>query len=49
MKTRLSEHGIDAAAAAAEIERRFTARGSRCGEKNEVDGMLAGRIVASRG
>jgi len=48
MKTRLSEHGIDAAVAAAEIERRFSSRGFTCGERGEVDGRLAARIVLSR-
>ncbi len=48
MKTRLSEHGIDAKGLAAEIERRFTARRSTCGERGEVDGPLAARIVRSR-
>jgi NADP-dependent alcohol dehydrogenase len=48
MKTRLSEHGVDARAAAAEIERRFTTRGSTTGERGEVDGKLAARIVLSR-
>jgi NADP-dependent alcohol dehydrogenase len=48
MKTRLSEHGIDARAAALEIERRFTSRGFTTGERGEVDGKMAGRIVAAR-
>lgn len=48
MKTRLSEHGIDGKAAAAEIERRFTTRRYTTGERGEVDGKLAGRIVAAR-
>jgi len=48
MKTRLSEYGIDAKAAAAEVERRFTSRGFTAGEKGEVDGKLAARIVLSR-
>jgi len=48
MKTRLSEHGIDAKAAAAEVERRFTSRGSSAGERGEVDGKLAARILLSR-
>lgn len=48
MKTRLSEHGIDAKELAAEIDRRFTARKFTCGERGEVDGKLAARIVLSR-
>ncbi len=48
MKTRLSEHGIDARAAAAEVERRFTSRGFTSGERGEVDGKLAARIVLAR-
>ena len=48
MKTRLSEHGIDARAAAAEIERRFESRGTQAGERGEVDGKLAARILLSR-
>jgi NADP-dependent alcohol dehydrogenase len=48
MKTRLSEHGIDAGALAAEIDRRFTARQFKAGERGEVDGKLAARIVLSR-
>jgi NADP-dependent alcohol dehydrogenase len=48
MKTRLSEHGVDAKALAAEIDRRFTSRRFTCGEKGEVDGKLAARIVLSR-
>ncbi len=48
MKTRLSEHGIDARAAAAEIERRFTSRRFTCGERGEVDGKMAARIVLAR-
>jgi len=48
MKTRLSEHGIDARSAAAEIERRFTSREFTCGESHEVDGPSAARIVLSR-
>jgi NADP-dependent alcohol dehydrogenase len=48
MKTRLSEHGIDAKALAAEVERRFTTRKFTCGERDEVDGPLAARIVRSR-
>jgi NADP-dependent alcohol dehydrogenase len=48
MKTRLSEYGIDARAAAEEVERRFSSRGFTCGERGEVDGKLAGRIVLSR-
>ncbi len=48
MKTRLSEHGVDARAAAAEVERRFTTRGSTSGERGEVDGKLAAKIVLSR-
>ena len=48
MKTRLSEHGIDAKAAAAEVERRFTSRGFTIGERGEVDGKLAARILLAR-
>lgn len=48
MKTRLSEHGIDAAAVAAEVERRFTSRRYTTGERNEVDGPMAARILLSR-
>ncbi|HVO19390.1 MAG TPA: iron-containing alcohol dehydrogenase [Anaeromyxobacter sp.] len=48
MRTRLSEHGIDAQAAAAEVDRRFTSRGSCAGERGEVDGKLAARILLSR-
>jgi len=48
MKTRLSEHGIDAEVLAAEVERRFTSRRFTCGEQGEVDGKLAARIVLSR-
>jgi NADP-dependent alcohol dehydrogenase len=48
VKTRLSEHGIDAQAAAAEIERRFGTRGTKLGERGEVDGNLAARMVLSQ-
>jgi NADP-dependent alcohol dehydrogenase len=48
MKTRLSEHGIDAKALAGEVERRFASRGFTSGERGEVDGKLAARIVLSR-
>jgi NADP-dependent alcohol dehydrogenase len=48
VKTRLSDYGIDAKAAAAEIEKRFTARGFTTGERGDVDGKLAARIVLSR-
>jgi NADP-dependent alcohol dehydrogenase len=48
MKTRLSEHGIDARALASEVERRFSSRSFTCGEQGEVDGKLAARIVLSR-
>jgi NADP-dependent alcohol dehydrogenase len=48
MKTRLSEHGVDGAAAAAEVERRFSSRGFTAGERGEVDGKLAARIIRSR-
>jgi NADP-dependent alcohol dehydrogenase len=48
MKTRLSEHGIDGKAAAAEVERRFTSRGFTIGERGEVDGRLAARILLAR-
>jgi NADP-dependent alcohol dehydrogenase len=48
MKTRLSEHGVDGRAAAAEVQRRFEARDFRAGEKGEVDGALAAKILVSR-
>jgi NADP-dependent alcohol dehydrogenase len=48
VKTRLSDYGVDAGAAAAEIERRFTARAFTGGERGDVDGKLAAQIVRSR-
>ncbi len=48
VKTRLSEYGIDAKAAAAEVEKRFTARQFTCGERDEVDGKLAAQILLAR-
>jgi len=48
VKTRLSDYGIDAKAAAAEIEKRFTARSFTTGERGDVDGKLAAQIVLSR-
>ncbi len=48
MKTRLSKHGVDARAAAAEVERRFASRRFTTGERGEVDAKLAARILLSR-
>lgn len=48
MKTRLSEHGIDAAATAAEVQQRFEGRRVKFGEKQDIDGAAAARIVRSR-
>jgi NADP-dependent alcohol dehydrogenase len=48
MKTRLSEHGIDAAATAVEVQQRFEGRRVRFGEKQDIDGAAAARIVRSR-
>jgi len=48
MKTRVSEHGIDAKKLAAEVERRLGAKNAKGGERGDVDGKMAGRIVLSR-
>jgi NADP-dependent alcohol dehydrogenase len=48
MKTRLSEHGIDVAATAREVGRRLTQRGVRLGERQDIDGAAAERILLSR-
>jgi NADP-dependent alcohol dehydrogenase len=48
MRTRLSEHGIDARATAATIHERFAARKTRLGEHGDVDADAAARIVLSR-
>jgi NADP-dependent alcohol dehydrogenase len=48
MKTRLSEHGIDAAQAAAQVQERFTRRKVAFGERGDVDGPAAARILRSR-
>lgn len=48
MQTRLSEHGVDARAAGAEVRRRFEARRVRLGERGDVDGVAAERILLAR-
>jgi NADP-dependent alcohol dehydrogenase len=48
LRTRLSEHGLDARATAEAIRERFTARGTRLGEHGDVDADAAARIVLSR-
>jgi NADP-dependent alcohol dehydrogenase len=48
MKTRLSEHGVDAAKTAAQIRHRFEASRARYGEEGDVDGPAAERILLSR-
>ncbi len=48
IKTRLSEHGIDAEAAASEVARRFGERGTRVGEHGDIDGTAAAAILRSR-
>lgn len=48
VRTRLSEHGIDARATAAEVRRRFEARQVRFGERGDVDGAAAERILLAR-
>jgi NADP-dependent alcohol dehydrogenase len=48
MKTRLSEHGIDAKKLAAEVERRLGARNAKGGERGDVDAKMAAQIVLSQ-
>jgi NADP-dependent alcohol dehydrogenase len=48
MRTRLSEHGLDAQATAEAIRARFSARGTRLGEHGDVDAEAAARIIRSR-
>jgi NADP-dependent alcohol dehydrogenase len=49
MKTRLSEHGLDARETAAEVRRRLTRRSARAGERNDFDGEAAERVLLARG
>jgi NADP-dependent alcohol dehydrogenase len=46
MKTRLADYGVDAAAAADEVRKRFMAAGYHFGEKGDIDAEAAYAIVA---
>lgn len=48
MKTRLSEHGLDAAATAEAVRARLAARNVRLGEHQDVDAEAAARILRAR-
>ncbi|MFW5878714.1 MAG: iron-containing alcohol dehydrogenase [Myxococcota bacterium] len=48
MKTRLSEHEIDAAEAAAKVGERLAARGERLGEHKDLDAASVSEILLSR-
>ena len=48
MPTRLGEHGIDAADAAERVRARFVERGNHFGERGDIDGPAAARILRSR-
>ena len=46
MKTKLADYGVDAKAAAEEIRRRFSERGTKVGEKEDIDGEVAFTILS---
>jgi NADP-dependent alcohol dehydrogenase len=46
MKTRLADYSVDAAVAADEVRKRFTAAGYKFGEKGDIDAEAAYAIIA---